>query len=199
MAEITRSIQRGRARAAAHTSARTLAFFAAFAVASIFAVTALAGGGLITGGTTLTYTAAAGEVNALIVSVSGGNLVLTDSAGVTALSGCSAAGQQLTCGSLASLTAPMVINVGDGNDSVTINASVNGTIPSITIVGGSGNDTLVNNSNRPVTFIGGAGDDAITGTGSHDTVDYSSSPGGVNVDLTAGTATGDGNDTLSNI
>ena len=41
--------------------------------------------------------------------------------------------------------------------------------------------------------------DTITGLGNHDTVDYSSSPNGVDVDLLAGTATGDGSDTLTNI
>ena len=93
----------------------------------------------------------------------------------------------------------MIINVADSDDSVTIGASVNSTIPSITINGGTGNDTLTNNSNRSVTFIGGPGNDTITGLGNHDTVDYSSSPNGVDVDLLAGTATGDGSDTLTNI
>ncbi len=169
------------------------------AVAAVFALTALAGGGLVTGGTTLTYTAAAGEVNHVTVSVSAGNVVIDDpTGGVTALGGCTGT-TQLTCGPLTALTAPMVINVGDANDSVTIAASVNSTIPSITIIGGTGNDTLTNNSNRQVTFIGGPGNDTLTGNGHDDTADYSSSPSGVNVDLGAGTATGDGSDTLANI
>ena len=118
---------------------------------------------------------------------------------MTALGGCSASGTQLNCGPVTALTSPMVINVGDSDDSVTIDASVNSTIPSITIIGGTGNDTLTNNSNRSVTFIGGPGNDTITGLGNHDTVDYSSSANGVHVDLSAGTATGDGSDTLANI
>ena len=122
---------------------------AAIAAASFFTLTALAGSGLVTGGTTLTYTAAAGEVNHVTVSVAGGNLLIDDpTGGVTALGGCSASGTQLNCGLVSALTAPMVVNVGDSNDSVTIDASVNSTIPSITIIGGTGNDTLTNNSNR---------------------------------------------------
>ena len=93
--------------------------------------------------------------------------------GVTNLAGC-VGGVTLTCGMLAGLAGRMVINIGDGNDTVTIDSSINGTVPSITINGGSGNDTLINNSNRPVTFIGGPGNDTITGLGNHDTVDYSS-------------------------
>ena len=54
--------------------------------------------------------------------------------------------------------------------------------------GGAGNDTI----------SGGAGDDTLNGGADDDTVDYSSAPAVV-VDLDAGTATGDGNDTLSNI
>src|SRR3954447_14675587 len=169
------------------------------AVASVFALTALGGSGLITGGTTFTYTATAGEVNHVTVSAVGGNLTIDDpTGGVTALGGCSGT-TQLTCGLLTALTSPMVINVGDANDSVTIAASVNSTIPSITIIGGTGNDTLTNNSNRQVTFIGGLGNDTLTGNGNNDTVDYSSSGSGVNVDLGAGTATGNGTDTLANI
>jgi Ca2+-binding RTX toxin-like protein len=169
------------------------------AAASFFALTALGGSGQVVGGS-LSYLAAAGEVNHVTVSVAAGNLLIDDpTGGVTGLAGCSASGTQLNCGPVSALTSPMVINVGDANDSVTIATSVNSTIPSITIVGGSGNDTLTNNSNRQVTFIGGLGNDTLTGNGNNDTVDYSSSPSGVNVDLAAGTATGNGTDTLANI
>ena len=172
---------------------------AAIAAASFFTLTALGGSGTVVGGT-LAYVASFGEVNHVTISVAGGNLIIDDSAGVTGLTGCSAStGTQLNCGPVSALTGPMIINVLDSGDSVTIGASVNSTIPSITINGGSGNDTLTNNSNRPVTFIGGSGDDVLTGTGNHDAVDYSSSPNGVDVDLLAGTATGEGNDTLTNI
>ena len=169
------------------------------AVASFFALTALGGSGTVAGGS-LSYTAASGEVNHITVSVSGGSLLIDDpTGGVTALGGCVASGTQLNCGPVSALTGPMVISAGDSNDTVTIDASVNSTIPSITVNGGTGNDTLRNNSNRSVTFIGGLGDDTITGLGNHDTVDYSSSANGVNVDLAAGTATGDGTDELTNI
>ncbi len=179
---------------------RVATLVCALVLASIFALTALAGSGTVSGGTTLTYSAVPGEVNHITVSVVGGHLTIADTAGVTATGTCPLGLSGLDCGLVSSLTGPMTINAGDGSDTVTIDSSVNSTIPSITISGGTGNDTLVNNSNRPVTFSGGAGNDTITGkAGDFDRVDYSSSPSGVTVDLAAGTATGQGNDTLTNI
>ncbi len=128
----------------------------ATAAALVLAVTAFAGSGGVTAGS-VTYTAAAGEVNQITVSVVGGNLHIADTSGVTALPGCVNTGTDLDCGPLSSLTGPMTIDAGDGNDSVVIDSSVNSTIPGITISGGTGNDTLVNDSNRVVTFVPGPG------------------------------------------
>jgi Ca2+-binding RTX toxin-like protein len=78
------------------------------------------------------------------------------------------------------------------------------------VIGGSGNDHIAGDSSDNV-FMGGAGDDTLIGRGGHDTldggagndtVDYSITPGAVTVDLSAGTASDDGNgssDTLISI
>ncbi|MDY0883454.1 hypothetical protein ACFPL7_10885 [Dongia soli] len=63
--------------------------------------------------------------------------------------------------------------------------------------GGDGNDTLLGGGSGD-TLIGGLGDDHMDGGSSVDKVDYSAAAA-VTVDLLAGTATGDGNDTLIDI
>jgi Ca2+-binding RTX toxin-like protein len=63
-----------------------------------------------------------------------------------------------------------------------------------TLKGGPGNDTITGNDYSYI--VGGPDDDTIVGTGEHAWADYSAAPGPVTADLTAGTATGDGNDTL---
>ena len=73
---------------------------------------------------------------------------------------------------------------GDGNANV-----LNGGAGNDTIVGGAGNDTL----------LGGAGNDSLDGGTGTNTADFSTAGSGVTVDLSAGTASGDGSDTLTNI
>ena len=83
------------------------------------------------------------------------------------------------------------VNAGSGND--TINASAGND----TLSGGSGNDIL----------IGGSGNDAIDGGVGNNTASYTDATSNVVINLSnatvggvlAGTATGDGTDTLSNI
>ena len=71
------------------------------------------------------------------------------------------------------------------------------------ICGGDGNDTIVQSSGGlfgAAIIAGDAGDDTIQA--GRDTIvaaDYEESPAAVNVDLTAGKATGDGSDTLLNV
>ena len=67
-----------------------------------------------------------------------------------------------------------VLSGGDGNDSLN---------------GGTGNDVLA----------GGTGDDTLSGGTGSDTASYRSAAAAVAVDLTLGTATGDGTDTLGSI
>jgi Ca2+-binding RTX toxin-like protein/uncharacterized protein YjiK len=63
--------------------------------------------------------------------------------------------------------------------------------------GGDGNDTLFGGGSGDI-FVGGLGDDHMDGGSSVDKVDYTAAAA-VTVDLLAGTATGDGNDTLVDI
>ncbi len=67
-----------------------------------------------------------------------------------------------------------------------------------TLFGGAGDDTLSGDEDNDVLF-GGAGNDTLDGGDGTDTADYSGATADVTVDLAAGTATGDGSDTLTNI
>jgi large repetitive protein len=66
------------------------------------------------------------------------------------------------------------------------------------IDGGSGNDQLRGGTGDDV-LIGGAGNDTIDGGSGIDTVSYENATGAVNVDLGAGTATGEGTDTITGV
>jgi Ca2+-binding RTX toxin-like protein/uncharacterized protein YjiK len=77
---------------------------------------------------------------------------------------------------------------GDGND------TLDGGGWQDRLDGGAGNDTLLGGGSSDI-LIGGLGDDRLDGGSSVDTVDYSAAAA-VTVNLLAGTATGDGNDTL---
>ncbi|MFN7097627.1 MAG: beta strand repeat-containing protein [Gammaproteobacteria bacterium] len=64
------------------------------------------------------------------------------------------------------------------------------------IIGSNFNDTFTGGTGDQ-TFAGGLGNDTLIGGGGNDTADYSLSATAVTVDLVAGTATGEGNDTLT--
>lgn len=69
-----------------------------------------------------------------------------------------------------------------------------------TLKGGSGLDTLLGGDGNDTLSGGADADKLVGGTGDHDIVDYSDLvSNGVKVDLEAGTATGEGNDTLETI
>jgi Calcineurin-like phosphoesterase/RTX calcium-binding nonapeptide repeat (4 copies) len=88
----------------------------------------------------------------------------------------------------------------DGNDAITggnLNDTINGEAGTDTLAGGAGDDTL-DAGIIADTLIGGAGNDLLDGGSNNDTVDYAAA-GAVTVNLALGTASGDGNDTLSNV
>jgi Ca2+-binding RTX toxin-like protein len=94
-----------------------------------------------------------------------------------------------------------IICGGDGND------SVNGDAGDDTLDGGSGDDGLGGGDGND-TLSGGDGNDGLSGGPGDDTIDggpgwewlyYYSAPGPVTLDLGAGTAIGEGNDTLTGI
>ena len=98
----------------------------------------------------------------------------------------------------------LIINLNKGT------SNGNGTDALISIenvTGGSGNDTIIGDGFNNYLdgfdgndiLIGGYGDDTLNGNSGNDTADYSTVLATVNVNLTTGKATGDGNDTLISI
>ncbi|GAA1915263.1 calcium-binding protein [Nocardioides marmoribigeumensis] len=96
---------------------------------------------------------------------------------------------------------------GDGADQVTDVEQVVGSRFADVLTGSAGadrlsgvggSDTLAGLGGADV-LLGGAGDDAIGGGADVDTVSYTSSSTAVVVDLTAGTAAGEGRDTLTDV
>ncbi|MFN8232104.1 MAG: calcium-binding protein [Actinomycetota bacterium] len=65
---------------------------------------------------------------------------------------------------------------------------------------GSGNDCIVGDAGVDETYVPGDGDDDITGNAADDDVlDWSTSSAGMTIDPDAGTATGQGNDTFTDV
>jgi Ca2+-binding RTX toxin-like protein len=79
-----------------------------------------------------------------------------------------------------------------GDSSINVDAGAGDDI----IAGGNGSDIILG-GNGSDDLAGGAGNDVLNGGSGVDTADYSDTTTGVVVDLTAGTATGDGTDSLS--
>ena len=86
----------------------------------------------------------------------------------------------------------LILNGNEGNDSLT------GGDAGDTISGGLDNDTLAGGPGDDV-LAGDPGDDSITGGAGTNRVSYAGSAAGVRVDLGAGTATGEGTDSLAGI
>jgi Ca2+-binding RTX toxin-like protein len=114
-------------------------------------------------GTTMTYNAAAGEVNNVNVDQSGAAVTINDStspvtADATAVTnGCSQDDPNtVTCPTVAAIT----INLGDMNDSLDSTTSV--TAPE-NVDGGAGNDRCLSGGAGNDVIHGGAGDDCIYG------------------------------------
>ncbi len=103
-----------------------------------------------------------------------------------------------------------IVRGGTGNDTITGGAGadtlmgeagddiINGGAGNDTIDGGEGNDQLVGGEGDDV-FIGSTGNNTIEGGSGNDTVNYENATGPVTVDLNAGTASADGNDTISGV
>jgi Ca2+-binding RTX toxin-like protein len=99
-----------------------------------------------------------------------------------------------------------VVTYARATTAVTINLSTgtasgwgNDTLAAFSVIVGTGFNDSLTGGNRRETFLPGAGDDIVTSFGPPDSVDYSDSAFAVTVDIDAGTATGDGNDTLVDI
>jgi Ca2+-binding RTX toxin-like protein len=85
---------------------------------------------------------------------------------------------------------------GEGSDSLSGFETVRGSAFADKLTGGLGNDWLLGLAGND-TLIGGAGSDHLDGGAGIDTLSYEAAPGGVNVNLAAGNALGDGNDSLA--
>jgi Ca2+-binding RTX toxin-like protein len=215
----------------------TLAF--ALLAASIFAVTALAGSVGSPDTTHVVFTAAPGDADNITVSLGGiggtqlnivdsgvanGGGTIAQTLGSNAIA-CSVATTATTNDTVQCSLDPLTdvtLNLGDGSDTAVIASSVSGgDISSITVNGGSGDDSVTNDSSVPSTLNGGSGDDMLTGgsgddtlvggagddtldggTAGNDVVDYSNAASGVNVDLSKTgpqQTAGDGIDTISGV
>jgi Ca2+-binding RTX toxin-like protein len=87
-----------------------------------------------------------------------------------------------------------VILTGDSNDN-TLTAPAG---QAVTLLGLAGNDTLTGSSGDDL-LAGGAGNDTLVGGAGNDTALFVDATAGVTVNLAAGTATGEGSDSLSGI
>ena len=81
---------------------------------------------------------------------------------------------------------------GAGND------SLNGHYGNDILVGGEGNDALDGGAGNDI-LVGGEGNDTLDGGAGTDTVSYEHSMSAVDVDLTTGSATGEGTDSIRNV
>lgn len=88
--------------------------------------------------------------------------------------------------------------VGSGNDTLAGIELVMGSAHDDVLVGSAAENTL-SGADGHDTLDGRGGDDLLFGNAGFDTVTYANSPGSVSVDLAAGTAVGDGHDSLSSI
>ncbi|MBA4099881.1 MAG: hypothetical protein C0484_24290 [Rhodospirillum sp.] len=90
---------------------------------------------------------------------------------------------------------------GSGNDTI-IGGSLNDTIwgdgGNDMLKGGAGNDRLLGNSSAD-TVSGGLGNDFLDGGSNNDTASYAAAAGPITANLSLGTATGEGADTLLNL
>ena len=105
------------------------------------------------------------------------------------------AGAGADTASFADAVVPVVANIGAGvatgagNDTITNFEGLLGSSLNDVLIGGPGDDTI----------DGGLGDDTINGVAGNDTATFATSTQPVNVDLSAGTANGEGNDALLNL
>lgn len=111
-------------------------------------------------GTTLTITGDAAADN-ISISVSSGNLVVTDSTDSPS---------QVYSGAESGVTA-IIVNAGGGNDMVTVQSTVPST-KLVTLRGDGDNDALTGGPGND-TLEGGAGDDTLAGGAGNDTYKYS--------------------------
>jgi Ca2+-binding RTX toxin-like protein len=115
----------------------------------------------------VSFTAAAGQQNSLVVTISGNTVTLNDKVAIKAGKGCKAVKGDRTKVRCTTARKPTEISVslGDRNDKVT-----NKTAAPLLAEGGPGNDTLRGGSTRDRLF-GGTGNDKLYGGAATDALD----------------------------
>lgn len=120
-----------------------------------------------------------------------GDDTLRSDAGDDALDGGAGTDTADYSGETAAITASLLSGTASGAGSDTFSNIEN-------LIGGSGADSLTGDTGNNV-ITGNAGNDTIDGGSGTDTVDYSDETTAITVDLSSGSATGAGTDTISNI
>ena len=138
-----------------------------------------------------------------------GNDVLLGGAGDDSLTG----GLGVDAASFASSTTAVVVSLlsgsasGEGSDTLTgienltgsaLGDTLTGDDTANTLSGAAGNDTLNGGLGNDV-LLGGTGNDSLIGGGGTDTASFAFATGAVTANLSSGTASGEGSDTLSGI
>ena len=139
-------------------------------------------------GSSITYTAAAGEANKLDVKVTGQTAEISDAgANITPGANCTAVNaKKVTCTTTRPSIDSLVATLLDGNDS----ADVAGVFSRIEA--GVGNDDL-NGGEKTDVFDGGGGNDTLRGNAGNDSLTDGDTSGAANKDTLDG---GDGDDTV---
>jgi len=129
------------------------------------------------------------------------DIAITGGAGYDYLSG-GAGADTLTCGAGGGAfdysLSPAAVTVTLGTPGLATGQGLDTLAVCLDIIGSAFNDTLTGSAGAN-DITGGAGDDKIDGLAGADTADFFDSAAAVVVDLDAGTATGDGTDTLKNM
>ncbi|WP_235882186.1 calcium-binding protein [Streptomyces apricus] len=174
--------------------------------------------GVARSGTDVVVNAAAGRANNITISLSGTTLVIQDTADtLTAGTGCGLLSNGTVACPIDLVNSSVVVNAGDGNDTVTkvapIRGELNGGSGRDTINGGStqGNTNVLNGgpdndtvNGGPVSdlLVGGTGADTLSGGGGTDIVSYLDSTTGVVVDIDNASddgAGGEGDNVLTDV
>jgi Ca2+-binding RTX toxin-like protein len=115
----------------------------------------------------VTFTAAAGKANSLVITISGRTITLNDQVAIKPGKGCKAVKGDKTKVKCTTARKPTELSVvlGNKNDRV-----VNNTGVPLVAEGGSGNDALTGGTNRDRLF-GGSGNDYLAGRAGNDAID----------------------------
>jgi Ca2+-binding RTX toxin-like protein len=156
------SLNRRKLAAIGIAAAATTAFFASPAQAASAAKAEVVG----KNGTVVRFTAAAGQANSLVITISGRTITLNDTVAIKAGKGCKAVKGDKTKVKCTTTRKPtgLSVTLGDRNDFVDNNTAV-----ALTADGGSGDDVVFGGTGKD-TLRGGDGIDDVQGGSGNDTL-----------------------------